>query len=134
MEYKKKIIIRIVLFSVAIIVGVALTIIEFMRPTSHSYGGVLTVLGVVEVVKYARILKNEDKLRDWEIREKDERIILMDRQANSMTIDIFAIAALVASIVLALMNYERESQIIMYVLCGLLLINIICREIVRRKY
>lgn len=138
MEFKKKMTMRLILAVFYLIFGIALIIVNLMGMASSDFisglGAVFAVMGTGKIVQCLRIMRSRESLREREIRETDERSVMIYTKARSLTFTIYIIAAAVAVIVLHLLNLEFAEQIVAYTLCGFVFIYWVSYFIISRKY
>lgn len=138
MDFKKKLKIRLYMAICYIIIGVMLIAVNFAVDKNHeivsSFGSAFIVIGIVRIVQYIRINKDEESIRRQKIAETDERNIMIWTQARSLTFAIYTMLAAVSIFVLYLLGMELQAQMIAYTLCAFVLIYLICYLILKRKY
>lgn len=138
MDYKKKMIVRLIFAICYTVFGAGLIIVNLTGLAANemisSFGAVFTICGIVRLIQYFRITKNKDRMEQREIEEEDERNVMLWTNARSMAFSIYSILAGCAILVLFMMNMEFAGQIIAYTLCALVFIYWICYMVLRRKY
>ena len=138
MDFKKKLKIRLRRSIAYIIAGVLLIAVGFIGKLDNyffsSFGFALLVIGILQTVKNASIMKNEDNLKEQEIIETDERNIMLAHRARSLTFSISVFAMGVAAIVLSVIGMGEIAKYIGFVICIELLINFVCYAIMQKKY
>lgn len=138
MNYKNKLKFRMCLYIVMVIGGVAMLIagsvgfVEYKRLVP--YGGMFLALGSAYIIRAIWLMKNKDKLSEREVKETDERTVMIFHKSNSLASRIYSGVALVVAIVLMVMNHDKTASIILFMLCGLVVIQYICQFIMQRKY
>lgn len=138
MEFKKKLKLRLCLAIGYIILGAIMMILSFIGAAKNemisTFGGMFAVVGIVRVVQYMRLIKDESAIHAREIAETDERNIMIMTKARSLTFSIYIMLSGAAIIVLYLLNKVFAAQIIALVICVFTLIYYICYHIIKRKY
>ena len=118
-----------------IIVGLLLTVaanlcdVEIM----FSLGAAFLVVGIVNTVRYRRLMKNPEELRKREIIEKDERNIMLWTKARSLAFVIYVITSGIAVIVLHLVGMSDAAHIVSWCMTTFVVIYWICYLIISRK-
>lgn len=138
MDYRKKMIVRLIFAIGYITFGAELIIINLAGLATNEmlsyFGSAFIVCGITRLIQYFKITRNKDTMEQREIAEKDERNIMLWTQARSWAFGIYTILSGGAILVLYMLNMEFAGQIIAYALCSLVLIYWVCYMILRRKY
>ena len=82
---------------------------ESIRDFRHSFisgfiAGLMAV-AVVQIVRYASTLRNDEKLRSLHIKETDERVVLIHQKAGSTGMALSIIGVLVAALVSSFFSF-----------------------------
>lgn len=138
MEFRKRLKQRLYAAIGYIVIGLALIVVSLAgiakNETVSAFGAVFAVVGIVRVVQYLRITKDEAAIREREITETDERNIMLMTKAKSLAVAIHIMLSAIALTVLYLLNRQSEAQIIAYSICAFAVIYFICYHIISRKY
>lgn len=138
MKFKKRMSVNVFIFAADVILGMAMAVLGFAGIIENdffqSFGAALAVAGIVKLIQYIRIIKNEKVMEKYETSAKDERNIMLSMKAKSTAYTIFILLAAVAIIVLSIFNMHYVVNTIAYTVCGLVLIYLICYYIFRRIY
>jgi hypothetical protein len=138
MDFKKKMIIRIILAAGFILFGIELIYVNLKGLATNSIipeiGAVYILCGIVRLIQYLMVIKNDKKFEKRRIEENDERNIMIRMKAQSATFVIYVILSTVAMILLYLADKEFVAQIISYTICAFVLIYFVCYHIVKRRY
>ena len=77
MEYKKKLKLRLVWAVCYLILGITMVVTSWFSQVSGNYmfsmGIAMVTVGVLKIVRYAKVIKNPETIRKQELSEKDER-------------------------------------------------------------
>ena len=138
MDYRKKLKTRLYTAIGYVIIGIALIVISLLKISENeiisSFGAALAICGIVRIVQYVKIIKDEDNIHKHEVAEKDERNIMLAEKAGSLTFRIYLMLAGTSMIVLYLLQKILMVQMIAYNICALVLIYQICYRIISKKY
>jgi len=139
MEYRKKIVKRIVIHIVWFAVMLALSAVAYfvgaedVRNYMTTFAIALTAATAVRIVSGVRLLRNEEMLKKKEIAEKDERNLSIVLRAKGYTFGISVFAACIAILVLALLKMQTELKIVLYCLCFVLVVYYFVYLILQHK-
>ena len=123
MEYRKKIVKRILIHIVWMVIMLVLSAVayivgdESIRDYMTAFAIALTVATAVRIASGIRLLRDEEMLKKREIAEKDERNLSIVLRAKGWTFGISVFAACVVILVLGLLNMQTELKIVSYCLC-----------------
>ncbi len=98
-----------------------------------SFGFALFVVGVANLRKYARMTKNEETLRKYEIAESDERIIQIIGKARGVAFALYVITACVLSTVLHILEKTMLATFLGGSVCFLIFVYWIAYFIISKK-
>ena len=101
---------------------------------SYIYSGIAgayILVGILSVIKNIRLLKNDELLKKYAVEVKDERNVLMQRRALSISVYIYVWAGFIAGLVIAPVNYGASCAVF-YSICALLIIYSVTRYILNR--
>ena len=121
-----------------IALGIAMIVAAAVAKTENtflsSFGPTLVIVGLARLRQYRLITKNEETLRAQEVRETDERNVMLAHRARSLTFSLYAILASAAVIVLFLLGRHEFAQLIGYSVCLLVALYWICWFILKKRY
>ena len=128
---------RIVWYTILVIAGAALFLagcFEVLDSFWSGMGGGLAAVGAVRLALAARYKKEPDYARQIDISNNDERNRFISGKAKSWTMYLTVIILAVLSIILRAAGSVSQSQICLYVMCGMLVIYWVAYMILSRKY
>lgn len=138
MKYKNKIKVRVFMSGVYVLIGVALIVSGCVMKQNteliSSFGTVFAVVGLIQMLRNIRLLRNPAAMEKREISESDERNVMIYEKARSLTFAIFSVLAGIAVVVLYIIGQALAGQIVAYTLCGLLIVYWMCYIIISKKY
>ncbi|MGN0149795.1 MAG: hypothetical protein ACI4C7_06050 [Clostridia bacterium] len=136
MEFKKKLKVRLYTAILYAVIGIALIIINIFTPNEmlSSFGAVMLVIGIVRIVQYMRITKDEDSIHSREVAETDERNVMIWTRARSMAFSVYIMISAMAVIVLYLFKQDYIAQVVGIMLAGFVVIYWICYFFISKKY
>lgn len=134
---KTKLIIMILLVIISIIgLVLSLTLNNKQNYSSGFQLGLfsgIAIASTIFIIKFSLTLKNKEKIKREFIENFDERNITINEKAGLMTFIISILAISITAIFTSL--YSREiTNILFYISAGMILIHLICRKILERKY
>ena len=137
MSYKEKIKVRKTLSWIYIALGIVMIAVFFLVKMENSFlssfGFALFVVGVANLRKYARMTKNEETLRKYEIAESDERIIQIIGKARGVAFALYVIIACVLSTVLHILEKTMLATFLGGSVCFLIFVYWIAYFIISKK-
>ena len=138
MEFKKKMKQRYIIAVSYILLGLILLIAAFAGKSGNyfftSFGTALIVMGILRLVRYRKITRDDRSLRNQELVESDERYRMMSERAKSWTFSLSVMAAGILVIVLNLLGYHEEALPFAWFVCGMVALYWLCWCIIKRKY
>lgn len=138
MDYRKKLQNRLYLAIAYIVIGAAMAIIAYVTATENafisSYGIALIVMGAVRIRNHLIITRSEARIKQQEIAEKDERNIMLQQKAQSMTFVLYIMLTGIAVIIFALLDMQQYVQPLASSICLLVAIYWLSYHYIRRKY
>ena len=137
MNFEKKIKTRIYTGVLYLIVGAAMIVTYAVKSGNEflcSFGGALVLMGIVQILKHKRLLKNGDALEKRRIAETDERNIMLSHKAKSLAFSLYIFLSGCAVIVLQFLNMEEKALPLAYSVCALLILYFVCYYILNKKY
>ena len=135
MDYKKKLKTRLNTAIVMICIGIAFTIFAVFADLemASTFGAVFLVMGIARVVQYKRLLNDPEEMHRREIREHDERNVMLWTKARSLAFVVYIIAMGIAVIALQLMEMSQAANIVSWCMMGFIIIYWICYFIIVKK-
>lgn len=138
MDFRKKLRQRLYLGIFYIIFGIALIAITFIKRSDNSYfstlGLVFVVLGIKKIRQYFVITRSEESIRKQEILETDERYVMLMQKSATLSFSISSVLGAIAIFVLHILDMPLYASIVSYVICGYILIQVVCYFVLSRKY
>lgn len=136
MDYKKKLKRRLYLSVSYIIIGIIMIVVPKIfniESPSSGYGAGLIACGILLTAKSIKTLKSEENIKKQQIIENDERNIMINNKAKSLTFSVYVIISAIAVIILDLLNMSQLSTAIAFSICLLIIINLICYIVISKK-
>lgn len=99
-----------------------------------AFGIGLLLNGIMRILRYRKITKDDQTIRKQELEENDERLRMLSERAKSWTFSFSIMAAGTVMIVLSLLGYHEEALPLAWFVCGMTVLYWICWNIIRRKY
>ena len=133
MKYSKKIFVSIFW----VVLGVALTIMNFKYQLDSYWSGLGTafiVVGALQIMRYVKYAKNEEYREKVDTRNNDERNRFIGSRAWAWAGYLYVIIGSVATIVLHLIDMKDIAYIISMCICAILIFYWISYTILNRKY
>ena len=138
MDFRKKLKTRLYLGILYIIFGIAMIALTFIKQGDNSYfstlGLIFAVFGIKRIRQYFVITRSEESIRKQEIAETDERIIMLQQKSATLSFTISSVLGAIAIFVLHLLDMALYASIVSYVICGYILIQVVCYFVMARKY
>lgn len=97
-------------------------------------GSGLLAVSLLKIIQYMRISKNPERLRELEIVQNEERLIFLSNRACALSYYAIIIIEYIVMIVCMLTGYELIASICAYAVCGELILYLIIRAILNKKY
>ena len=133
MKYEK----RILLSVIWVVLGTVLICLSFAGKVDMFWNGMgfsLFVIGVIRMLRYYRLNKNEAYREKVEIEEKDERNRFLRNKAWAWTGYLFMMMAAISSIILKIVKQDLLSVAVSGAACFMLLFYWIVYSVLKRKY
>lgn len=138
MDFRKKLKARLYLGILYIIFGIAMIVINFIKPIDNDYfsttGLIFAIFGIKRIRQYFVITRSEESIRKQEIAETDERFIMLQQKSATLSFTVSSILGAVAIFVLHLLDMPMYASVVAYVVCGYILIQLVCYFVLARKY
>lgn len=137
MKFKTKIWIRVLVGLLYLAVGVLGCILAYTGVIENAFVSTLAaafgIAGLAHVVRNLRIIASPDAMRSLEIKEKDERNVMLAEKARSLAFGIYITAAAVLEVALFLRGMNLAGQVVAYNICAVFLIYVVCYWALRLK-
>ena len=133
MKYEK----RILLSVIWVVLGTVLICLSFAGKVDMFWNGMgvsLFVIGVIWMLRYYRLNKNEAYREKVEIEEKDERNRFLRNKAWAWTGYLFMMMAAISSIILKIVKQDLLSLVASGAVCFMLVLYWIVYSVLKRKY
>ena len=138
MEYQKKLKLRFVCAIGYLILGIVMAVTSWFSQVSGNYmfsmGIAMVTVGVLKIIRYAKIIKNPEAIRKQELSEKDERYQMLSERARSWAFSLYITRAGVAVIVLNLLGHAQTALPYAWSICGLLILYSGSWHFLQKKY
>ena len=128
---------RIITSVIYIILGVvlfALGVMEIVDAFWSGMGAALIVVGVIRLVQFFRLRKDETYREKVETETTDERNRFIRNKAWAWSGYLFLIIAAVSTIVLKVMGQELMSMVVGFAICVLVILYWGCYLVLQKKY
>lgn len=119
----KQIKIRMIIETVLLVLSIIGIILSTIYDNSFAIGFSSSILGfsAVSLIRLSKISKSEEEIKEYQILEKDERLILINREARSISFSILTMAMLVLGII----GYIIDNETMLFMSTGSVFIGII---------
>lgn len=137
MDYKKKLKTRLHIAIAYIVLGIGMIVYSFIDKTPNdfvsTFGIIITVMGLVRIRNYILLAKNEERSKKQQIKETDERNLLISLKARSTAFSIYFLLLGIAVIALSFLGLNEAAKWLSYGVLLLVIIHYICYFIYRKK-
>lgn len=128
---------RVIVSIIWVILGAVLIALAFAGIVDMFWNGMgsgLLVVGVIHLLRYYRLNKNEAYREKIEVEEKDERNLFLRNKAWAWSGYLFVLIAAVACIVLRIAGQEMLSMAAAFAVCLMIVLYWISYFTLRKKY
>lgn len=128
---------RVIVSIIWVILGAVLIALAFAGIVDMFWNGMgsgLLVVGVIHLLRYYRLNKNEAYREKVEVEEKDERNLFIRNKAWAWSGYLFVLIAAVACIVLRIAGQEMLSMAAAFAVCLMIVLYWISYFTLRKKY
>ena len=115
-----------------ILIGFA--VLEKLNSFWSGMGSALLVVGLINLLKFHRLSKNEEYREKLEIEMSDERLQFIRNKAWAWSGYLFVLISAVACIVFKVMNLDQLSLYASFSVCLALVLFWVSHAIIKRKY
>ena len=101
---------RMIWFGAISVVGIALFITSLVLGKSEStctFGAALALVGMAKIIQFSIISRDSAKLKDFETKQREERLIMLAEKSGRFTLMITITAELLAAVVLLFAGNEQ---------------------------
>lgn len=135
MEFAKRLKIRLYTAIVFLALGAGLILFGNLRGVemATSFGAMLLVLGIARIVQYRRIHRTPETFEARQVKEEDERNVMLWTKARALAFVVYIIAAALGVLVFYLLEMELIARTLSLSLFGLVLIYWVCYFIISRR-
>ena len=122
---------------VYVIVGcilIGFAVLEKLDSFWSGMGSALLVVGLINLLKFHRLSKNEEYREKLEIEVSDERLQFIRNKAWAWSGYLFVLISAVACIVFKVMNLDQLSLYASFSVCLVLALFWVSHAIIKRKY
>ena len=138
MDFQKKLKQRLYTAYGFLVFGIVLVAVAAWKQLDNefffAYGTAMFAIGVVRMRQYRKQMASPEAMRAQEIRETDERNIMLASKAKSWAFWWYIIICGTAVIILEFMNQVQIATALAYSICFLMVLYWICYYVVKRKY
>jgi len=138
MDFNKKMKQRLYIAVSYCVLGLILIIADVVNSFENyfifSFGFALLIMGVLRIVQYRKITKNEETMHKREVTESDERNRMLSERAKSWTFSFSIILSGVVVIILSLLGYHDQAQPLSWYVCAMVALYWVFYLIASRKY
>ena len=138
MEFKKKMNQRLMIAVGYILLGLTLVCADLLKGFENyyffSFGITLAIMGILRLIKYRKITRNDQTLRKQELAESDERTRMIAERARSWAFSYALMGAGIVVIVLNVMGKHDEALPFAWYVCGMAVLYWLCFIIIQKKY
>ena len=138
MDFKKKLKQRLYLAVAYLVLGLILLVTGITTGTDNyfftAFGFAMLLMGILRLVQYRKITRDERTVRKQELTETDERNRMIAERARSWAFSFSILIAGVAVIVLSVMGYHEEALPFAWFVCGMTILYWISWAIIQKKY
>ena len=137
MDYKKKLKTRLYIAITYIVLGIGMIVYSFIDKTPNdfvsTFGILITVMGLVRIRNYVLLAKNEERSKKQQIKETDERNLLISLKAKSTAFSIYFLLLGIAVIALSFAGLHEAAKWLSYGVLMLVVIHYICYFVYQKK-
>lgn len=137
MDFKKKLKTRLNVAIGYIIIGIIFAALFYSKIIENQYllslGIALIVMGIVRIIQYKKITKDEESIRRRRIAETDERNIAILHKAKSAAVGIYVTITAAAAVILEIIGKSELSVILASSVSTLVLLYLICYLIYQKR-
>ncbi len=138
MDFQKKLKQRLYTAYVFLLFGIVLVAVAIWKQLDNefffAYGVAMFVIGIVRIRQYRKQMASPEAMRAQEIRETDERNVMISSRAQSWAFWWYIMICGTAVIVLEFMNQIQLATTLASSVCFLMVLYWICYSVVKRKY
>ncbi len=138
MDFQKKMKQRLYTAYVFLLFGIVLVAVAIWKQLDNefffAYGVAMFVMGIVRIRQYRKQKASPEAMRVQEIRETDERNIMISSKAQSWAFWWYIMICGTAVIVLEFMNQVQFATTLACSVCFLIVLYWICYHVANRKY
>lgn len=128
---------RLMLSIVYILLGFFLNILVWIGNLDEYWSGFscgFIGVGVVQLIRHIRYIKNEGYREKMDIESKDERNRYLSNKAWAWAGYIFIIISVVISVIFKLLKFDEMSTMLSINVCSIVLIYVVAYFVLKRKY
>ena len=135
---KRKLIGSIICFTLGIIGLIFLaissgTISEDLFSYISGFSSGIIVVGIVTLIKYTRVMKNQEMTKKIENANNDERLKIINNESMAITLRISLIVEAVISMICAVNNKMEIAECLGFAICFQIIVYLITYFIVNKK-
>jgi len=138
MEFKKKLKQRLSIAVFYVALGLVLIIAgaanHFENYFFFSFGIAMLIMGILRIIRYRQITRDDKTIRRQELVETDERNKMISERARSWVFSLSIMGAGILVIALNLLGHHDAALPFAWYVCGMVVLYWICWIIIRKKY
>ena len=137
MTFKKKLKFRLYTAITYLLAGIIMAALFLLRINKNefifTFGIVLATMGLLRLISYKKITKNDESVHQQEIAEKDERNIAIMHKAKSMAFGVYVFTAAIAVIIFQFLGKNDLCNIIAINMCAIVFLYWSCYFIFQKN-
>lgn len=106
---------------------------EFIGGSTFMTAIVLVALWVVSLIRGIELMRDDKKMKAAVIARNDERNVFIAYRATRLTMAIVLCGAAFSLIILSFLNMDQVANIVGYIVCGVLVVYLVCWKIIERR-
>ncbi len=121
---------------VVFVIGLSFIAAGMLREQSmlSGIGSGMAAVSFIKLLQFLRISKNPEKVRELEIVQKEERLIYLSNRACALSYYAIILIEYLVMLVCVFLGRETIAMVCAYAVCAELILYIIIRAILNRKY
>ena len=137
MDFSKKLKMRLCLAVLYILLGVASIIIYVSSSKENTviltFGAAFTAMGILRVIRYFKITRDPESVRERKTEETDERNIAIVRRAKAVAFGVYTFGAAILVIVLEFLGKSSLASVIALNICAIVFIYWLSYTVLQKR-
>ena len=124
-------------YIVLLIIGAALVLSGSFNYIDEFWSGMgcsLIAVSLLRLILFVRYKKDPEYAKRVDISNEDERVGFVAVKAQSWTLSVSVWILCLLGILLRVIGYAAEAQICFYIVCGMLVIYLICHVVASKRF